>query len=158
VSGDRLLSRHAALLPVLPADLQAVSLAYVAARLGVSLSTARRRVAWLSARHGFPAPLPAPGLRSPRWLRVGVDGWFARQAPRDALLAAQGAALHGWSATLAARAAQLAPSHPWPVGAPAGGGPDADQAVSAACPKTPPAAGARTTPPGAGGTLPRRQR
>lgn len=93
------------------AELLPVDYRYIAARLGVSMSTVRARVEWLIDHHNFPQPLPAPDVaRKPRWLRPAVDAWFDGLVPADLAAASRGATLRGASAELDRRAAQMGAS------------------------------------------------
>lgn len=68
-----------------PSPLQAVSMAYVAHRLGIEArteATQRRHVLDLVANHQFPESLPGrTGCRSLRWDRRAVDAWFDDRLP-----------------------------------------------------------------------------
>lgn len=70
---------------VSPSPLQAVNMAYVAHRLGISArteATQRRHILDLVGNHGFPASLPGRiGCRSLRWDRRAVDAWFDSLLP-----------------------------------------------------------------------------
>lgn len=90
-----------------PLSPPAVSLGWLARRLGVTPRRVRAHVDWLMAHHGFPPPFPARSRRSECWDRQMVEDWIAQLAPGGLDDARKGRAPRRWGAVLDARAAGL---------------------------------------------------
>jgi predicted DNA-binding transcriptional regulator AlpA len=95
-----------------PSPLQAVTMAYVARRLGIherTEATQRRHILDLVANHAFPSSLPGRlGCRSLRWDRRAVDAWFDGLLPPQLQDHFESSAAALTLADLAARAEAIA--------------------------------------------------